>query len=567
MSMKNKFVTAVTAASLLATIFGSSVMAAGRPTPPVAPTGFPIAKYTATPVEGALVTQAGTTNAFGFYSTDSDAEISADTANLTFKFYVAGAANAGTTVLATADLKAVSSNSNILVAWAYTAAGATATCADLDTNDDGDTVGEATSAFATSDIVEGVADGTAGEYTLCVAAKTATTAANGTITVYASKAGLTASSWVTMKSVPVTAIGALKSLDLSLTTGYRYVAGANEAIDGALTLVGKDANGTVLNGATGSITAGVALTGVVESTSNPTNANDSAIGFFTVASDDAVAVGSANAGSLRLFDIDAATCAVGNGDNLLSDSGKSYNLAVAAGLIESNAVSITCTGDGSKAVLKSVAADVTSFKGKTYESATGGATFKIIGTIVDENGLPMGNGAAAMNFGSGEGEEYVGLTFTGVAALTAANKDVALEVSTVVGGKAQIATLAPTNMTYKTHKYSFTVPNSDLGATDAVAKTYSLTYAVSNPTTIVVKMNAAKTVATVTVNFGVDAEGESAYLDVETESGSVKTYRKIANASGVATWTIALRKQTVYMTADSSVAGIAVSNLAVVTFK
>jgi hypothetical protein len=80
-------------------------------------------------------------------------------------------------------------------------------------------------------------------------------------------------------------------------------------------------------------------------------------------------------------------------------------------------------------------------------------------------------------------------------------------------------------------------------------------------------MNAARTVATVTVNFGVDAEGESAYLDVETATGSVKTYRKIANASGVATWTIALRRQTVFMAADSSVTGVAVSNLAVVTFR
>ncbi len=550
--MKNKFVTAVTAASLLATIFGSSVMAAGRPTPPVAPTG-PIARYTGTPVEGAAVTQAGSTTTFGFYSNASNVAVASATANLTYTFFVAGAANAGTTSLALADLKAVSSNSNIVVAWAYAAAdGVAAACSALDTP---------LGSFAATDIVEGVAETTetAGNYKLCVAAKTSTTAANGTITVYASKAGLTASSWVSMKTVSITAIGALKTLDLSLTTGYTYVAGENAAIDGALTLVGKDANGTVLNGATGSITAGVALSGVAESDTNPTNASGSAIGFFTVASDDAVAVGSANAGSMRLFDIDAAACSVGNGDNLLSDSGKAYNLAVAAGLIESNAVSITCTGDGSKAVLKSVAADVTSFKGKTYASATGGTTFKIIGTIVDENGLPMGNGATAMDFGPE--------TFTGLTALTVASLDVDLDESEVVGGKAQIATLAPTNMSYKTHKYSIAVADSDLGASAAVAKTYSLTYAVSNPTTITVKMNAAKTVATVTVNFGEDAADESAYLNVETVTGKFTEYRKIANASGVATWTIALRKQQVFMTASSDVFGVAVSNLAVVTYK
>ena len=559
MSMKKKLVTAVTAASLLATIFGSSVFAAGRPTPPAAPTGFPIAKYTAIPVEGAALTQAGTTAAFGFYSDAADIAVAEDTATLTYTFFVAGANNVGTTKLTTADLKAVSSNSNILVAWAYDDAGATAVCEDLDF--DASTTPDTASKFVTTDIVEGVADGSAGEYTLCVAAKTATTAATGTITVSASKVTADASSWVAMKTVTVTAIGALKSLELSLTTGYRYVAGANAAIDEALTLVGKDSNGTVLNGATGSITAGVSLTGIVESTDNAENADGDAIGFFTNATDEAVTGTGATAGSMRLFDIDAAVCTLGNGDDVLGDVGRSYSLAVedTTGLIVSNAVSITCTGDGSKAVLKSVAADVTAFKGKTYESATGGTTFKIIGTIVDENGLPMGNGANAMDFGDE--------TFTGLTALTVTSLDVDLAESEVVGGKAQIALLAPTNVSYKTHKYSIAVADSDLGASANVAKTYSLTYAVSNPTTITVKMNAAKTVATVTVNFGEDGADESAYLDVETETGSIKTYRKIANASGVATWTIALRRQTVYMTADSSVTGVAVSNLAVVTFK
>ncbi len=559
MSMKKKLVTAVTAASLLATVFGSSVFAAGRPTPTPAPTGFPIAKYTLIPTEGAALTQAGETAVFGFYSDDADVAVAEDTATLTYKFFVAGANNLGTTELTTADLRAVSSNSNILVAWAYADNGDAAVCEELDF--DASTDPDTATKFVTTDIVEGVADGNPGEYTLCVAAKTATTAATGTITVSASKVTDAASSWVTMKSVTVTAIGALKSLELSLTTGYKYVAGANAAIDKALTLVGKDANGTVLNGATGSITAGVALSGIVESADNAENADGEAIPFFTNSSDEPVAVGATNAGSMRLFDIDAAACTVGNGDDVLGDVGRSYSIAVedSTGLIVSNAISITCTGDGSEAVLKSVAAEVTSFKGKTYQSATGGSTFKIIGTIVDENGLPMGDGANAMDFGVE--------TFTGLAGLTVAGLDVDLAESEVVGGKAQIATLAPTNMAYKTHRYSIKVADSNLGSTEDVAKTYSMTYAVSNPTTITVKMNAARTVATVTVNFGADAEGESAYLEVETETGSVKTYRKIANASGVATWTIALRRQTVYMTASSDVSGVADSNLAVVTYR
>ena len=560
MSMKNKFVTAVTTASMLATIFASSAFAA-RPTPPAAPSGFPIAKYTAIPGEGAALTQAGSTAVFGFYSDAADITVAEDTATLEYTFFVAGANNAGTTKLTTADLKAVSSNSNILVAWAYTDAGVAETCEDLDyVPVDGEEPAVA-SKFVTTDIIENVADGDPGEYTLCVAAKTATTAATGTITVSASKVTDDASSWVTMKSVTVTAIGALNSLALSLTTGYRYVAGDNADANEMLTLVGKDSNGTVLNGATGSITAGVELAGIVESTNNADNADGDAIAFFDVTSNTAVTGTGATAGSERLFDIEAATCTVGNGDEILGDVGASYSLAVedATGLIESNAVSITCTGDGSKAVLSSVAAEVTSFKGKTYLEDDVAASFDLTATIVDEGGRPMGNGANAMDFGA--------VTWTCATALDCDNEDVAIAEGGVVGGKAVIADLTPTNTLYKTYKYSIKVTDSNLGATADVAKTYSLTYAVSNPTTITVKMNAAKTVATVTVNFGEDAADESAFLEVETSTGSVKTYRKIANASGVATWTIALRKQTVYMTADSSVTGVAVSNMAVVTYK
>jgi hypothetical protein len=69
------------------------------------------------------------------------------------------------------------------------------------------------------------------------------------------------------------------------------------------------------------------------------------------------------------------------------------------------------------------------------------------------------------------------------------------------------------------------------------------------------------------VNFGEDAAEESAYLDVETSTGSIKTYRKIANASGVVTWTIAMRKQQVFMTAACDVNTVEASNLAVVNFK
>ena len=555
--MKKKLVTAVTAASLLATIFGSSVFAASRPAPtPTTDTTSPKAKYTMV-TAGADVHYGTVSKAYGFYSDDSDKAASSNGANIAFEMYRTGAAGLGVDTLATADLKAVSSNSSILVTWAYaTADGAGIACGTADT---AGTAGA--TLFAASDIVEGVAeDDGDGVYILCLAASTATTAANGTITISASKVTDGASSWVTMVTIPVVAIGPVKTLELSLTKSYRYVAAGNATLDKALTLVGRDANGTILNGATGSITAGVALTGVTETTTNAKNANGEAINFFSVGSSDTVAdvtPSVPNEGSARLFDIEADTCAVGDGDAVLTDAGKSYSLSVSAGTIVSNEVSFTCTGDGSKAVMKSVAADVTSFKGKTYVDADGGHSFDIMATIVDENGLPLGNGANATDFGD--------LTFTVANALHMANDH---SDAAVVNGQTKLFDLSPAALaSFKKYTYSVKVADTDLGAEANVAKTFSFSYTISNPTTITVKMNAAKTVATVTVNFGADAADESAYLYVETTTGKETIYRKIASASGVATWTVALRKQQVFMTADSDVDGVESSNLAVVTYK
>ena len=547
--MKKKLVTAVTAASMLATIFGSSAFAAARPTPAGPDTTSPKAKYTLVSEDSAKVFQNTTSKAFGFYSDDADKTVADDDVVLMFELFDVGSNNAGTSSLAAADLKAVSNNSNILVSWAYaTANGAPAACTALD---GGSTL------FATTDIVEDVDEGTAGDgdYYLCIAAKTATTAATGTITVSASKVTDAASSWVTMKTVTVTAIGPLASLDLSLTDGYKYVAADGQGVAGALTVVGKDAAGTVLNGATGTITAGVELAGLDEDSNNPTDANDGTIAFLGAVTAVADADSPVN-GSKRLYATLDDVCDEGNGDDILSDIGKSYSLKVAAGEIVSNSVSITCTGTGAKAVVKSMAAEVTTWKGKTYND-DGDTSFNIVATIVDENGLPMGNGGVSSNFGT--------ITETAIAALGYANED---SSNVAVGGKATFATLSPANLpSYKKYTYSLKVADSDLGASADVAKTFSFSYTITNPSTITVKMNAAKTVATVTVNFGEDAADASAFLYVENATGTEKTYRKIANASGVATWTIALRKQYVFMYADTDADATLETNLVTVTYK
>ena len=98
-------------------------------------------------------------------------------------------------------------------------------------------------------------------------------------------------------------------------------------------------------------------------------------------------------------------------------------------------------------------------------------------------------------------------------------------------------------------------------------KTLSFNYTLTNPTTIKAVLNKAKTSAKVTVDFGADAAGEYAFLVVETATGTQTEYRAMANASGVATWTLGRRKQTVYLSAYSEVSGIDESPLLAVTYK
>jgi hypothetical protein len=431
MSIKNKFATAVATASLLAGLFGSafvpSALAAGR-TPAI-----PVVKPAVTEVySGGGVNDvstgnaadAGKTRSFAFYSghnssgesaalvtgIDSTSKEADNDASIGFVLYSSTIAGVGDDLYDFAPndlaLKATSSNSNVLVAWAYDSDGEkNVTCQDIDATynettpaaDDGDTF------FAASDTVTGVYpwydmpgfdDTNADVFPLCLAAASATTAATSTITVTANG--------VTAATITVTAVGPIASIALSATDGAN-VSEANTSVNQFWQVIAKDSAGTVINGVIGDATHAAGISSLDLNfhnlSTNPKNlkGTGSAINPW----DANAAENTLGArGALQLFDLSANVCledtglandgvAEGNGD-----AGSSYELKIiydATSDITSNGVTILCTGGWEGATVTSVSVDATAGD-LLYEDADGYHDIYITAVIKDAAGRLMGAG-------------------------------------------------------------------------------------------------------------------------------------------------------------------------------
>ena len=539
MSMKKKLVTAVTAASLLATVFGSSVLAARS----VAPDA-PVAKRTTVAV-GADITQITAKKSYVIVSSGNNKVDALDDFDglMTLTF---GKAAAGD--IAAADVKATSSNSNILVAWLNPAELTENACSDA----------LVLAALATTDTYTSLAEDTAGDgdYGLCITAKTATTAATGTITV---SAGASASGkYATMVSFTVTAVGPLASLTLSITDGYRYVANDNVAVEDWLKLVGKDANGTVLNGKTGSLSA-IDLDGayiLAEYGDNPENFDEDAINFFA---EDSSATATDTA--VQYYGLAGGACTSSTDEDVAGDEGQSYSLKVFADLttdVVSNAITITCTEGADGARLVSAAADATSGTGVAPQEGTPAAALSIdvIGSFVDAAGRPLGDGSdAEFDLGCDE---------------TSADDKLDLlcdDAVTVVGGKGVVANLQPGGAAgdaltrFGKYAYKLTYADSDKAASgadidvyddeneDNVSKVVKLTYTAVNPTSITRVMNKALTSATIRVNVGDENEGELVTFTVESATGAISVFNREVDENGFATLVLGRRNTTVLVQA------------------
>jgi hypothetical protein len=603
MSIKKKFATAVATASLLAGLFGSafvpSALAAGQS----GSASTPKANRTTVAPDGDVFTTFATSKySFTSYGNNATTGTTSDS-SIGFDINYANAAGTSVGITKLESLKAVSSNSAIVVAWGYAEETVLGTpgsndagyaqpmdydsdgdfespeydCSDADDIDEG--VGDAAEGwYSTTSTVTYVADNSefsAGQYNLCITAADEDSAGTGTITVTANG--------VVVKTITVTAVGPLASLELSIAGGYQYVAEDNAAVARWLKLVGKDAAGTVINGTTASASSTTLdFANVAELSTNPKNQQVEAIGFFSeataVTSVGVPAVSGLVATATRgvqFYSLDASACqseqVSGDGNG---DAGFSYALKVkgtnedATG-ITSNAITITCTGNSDYAKITALAPEATTGAPVFDDGALGDDDISIVATVTDGAGRPLGDGAAAF----AEFADFDATTATANALDWNDSDDIA-----AVGGKVDMGILG-VGGTLAVRTYSYTVnlqvinfgevtdedcdgttTEADDGDdildddTDCTSKSYSFKYTVTDAEaftpSITVFRNKAKTTARIVMNFGEDEANLEQTIVVEFSNGTITEYYRTANSDGVVSFRLSLRNKTVEVYGD-----------------
>lgn len=295
MSMKNKFVTAVTTAGLLAGILGSAFVPSVK-----AAAGVPVFKLAAAAAAGVNLIQAG-------YSATTEA---------------------GTAALP------ILTNIN-------TAESLTVSVAEL--KDEFGTLVTGTMSLSASGDVKFVAGGTA-SYNAALTAGSAPTGADVVISVagVSATASGTGTVVISLGGASVTVyydvIGPIASITLTNGDGFSHLAAATAGTADKLTYVEKDAAGSTL---TASATANV--------TYSKDGATAGAIGAAAATTAGTYVNAGTAAGKLTIA---AGSCAT-------ADAGKTRTVAIKIGTITSNTISFVCTLDGASAVLTSAELDDT----------------------------------------------------------------------------------------------------------------------------------------------------------------------------------------------------------------
>jgi len=568
-SIKRKVLTAVTTAAMLAGVFGAAFVPSASA---VLITADPVVlpKYT-TLTEGALLQETSNgSKIFGLQSSAAQDNASADTASIIVDLFSAGAGGIGTTgydfVTNDLQLKATSSSSKVKVAWAYEDDGTPDNCGDVDT----------TGTFNTNNIQEGVVsvtnDTNDSDFLLCIAADTATSAGTSTINVYANN--------VLASTFTVVVVGPVASLTLSIVDGYKYISEDNDLLDDWLKVVAKDSAGTVINGASNTV-SNETIT-VDNYADNPEHAQTEAAVVF-VANNFTSDSDAATAASMNRLDVSAGVCLDDSGTaaNPENDgeAGTSFALAVQDDTdsdIVSNTVSITCTGDEQGAKVTAVAAEATT-GGLTYTESGAGTDgdLSLVATVTDSAGRPLGDGADTFD------------VFADFQATAGGYNDLEWESNEseiAVGGEIEVGYLEPAGGTVA-KKYTYTVDiqvvdqgpvtdgdcdttatdeaatgTSEADAildddTDCVSKSYALTYTSVDADAFEVETtvfrNKARTTARIVVDFGEDNAMELVDFTVEFANGDVVTYSRKANADGVATFRLSRRNTTVTVLAEA----------------
>jgi hypothetical protein len=550
MSIKKKFATAVATASLLAGLFGSAFVPSA-----LAARGDvddPIARYTVITSGIDVLTNEGGYDAdgdaldaskYGFYSDVADdaatTNLTTITVELFSSYHVVLGVREGFDHVVEADLIAESGSSKLKLAWADGD-----DCTAMET-DELNYFGQTDSAADVADDYEvtGGVDAEEGEYTLCLAADTATAAVATTVTIKARAADSTGS-YVTVATLPVQVLGGLATLTASITDGYKYIANDNDAVAGWLTIVGKDSAGNLLNGGNGTITQYETLDsyGLADWEDNPENWDEASL---VVLVDEEGVSGEAldedwftTPFVFQGYSIGGDVCTSGEDSETAGDEGKSYTVKFEGndGDVVSNGVTITCTDEDAR--VTKITPEATSGDMEYDEAAPGDDELDVDATVVDSANRPLGDGSSVTC-------NDFDWTFDGDEDLN--NDDIA--DGSVVGGICEVVDLDPLVDRMGRFTYTLTAAAPDLGDEDADEVEFKATYLAggTDDVTISLTRNAAKTVATIKFDGGEDAAFSNVYFQIEKASGAVVEMRRRANADGIATLVLSRRNTTYYV--------------------
>ena len=402
------------------------------------------------------------------------------------------------------------------------------------------------SAFALSDTVtDAKSDGDfdaahvvdEGQFFLCFRVKDATKPGKSTITVKANG--------VTLTTITMTVLGDLKSLTLSAKRGYTAVATGNAEISEFFTVIGKDSAGQEINNTKGKE---IYL-------NNYTNEVITEAG-----SDDGDVIEDAQGDTMNFvdnsfdrpssLDLLSSVCDVesytGAGD---ADAGKSYALAVEmqnwdGDVITSNAVTASCTGADSKAVLSNIVAETATGEADWAASTAGKAdsdgVIAIYATVKDSAGRLMGL------------DNTIGFDIT-----LSADFDTDLDLTEVEsqvgpGGKIMLGYIVPDMTALAKYSYEVTIADSNFGTALDQELVTTLYYTAASGIELDYSLsrvrNAAKTVATWTADYGVACSNARIEFNWENADGTkFGTVERRANVNGVAKFALARRNQTIYV--------------------
>jgi len=552
MSIKKKFVTAITTAGLLAGLFGSAFV----------PSALARGGAGTAPAPGLSDWSFDTENSFPDFNQSGVEVLSGENSGTAMSVVIASHQDTGEDDLSIGFILNDSSGDDIEVAtlvatstgfvevgWALRQKFATNEDGDGPyRNIDCDSNYMDDSAFGLTDTVTNAkSDGDinsdkgnyleAGEFRLCFRVKDSTKPGKSTITVTANGVKLT--------TITMTVLGDLKSLTLSAKRGYASVATGNADIDDFFTVIGKDSAGQVINQTPG---VDIYLNNYLNEAVTEAGSDEGDV--IEDGQGDTMNFVDNTFDNTSSLDLNSSVCDTesytGAGD---ADAGKSYALAVEmqnwdGDVITSNAVTIACTGADSKAVLSDIVAETATGEADWAASTAGKAdsdgVIAIYATVKDSAGRLMGL------------DNTIGFDIT-----LSADFDTELDLTEVEsqvgpGGKIMLGYIVPDMGALAKYSYEVTIADSNFGTAldQELVKTlyYSAVSGIELDYSLSRVRNAAKTVATWTADYGVACSNARIEFNWENADGTkFGTVERRANINGVAKFSLARRNQSIFV--------------------